>query len=59
MAEGFIRSPDAVLDPRAYQDAFPHWTAAWLGVAPTRRVAAKEEAVAMRMVLNAGKLRCG
>lgn len=33
MAAGFMRSPEAVFEVSAYQDAPPHWAFAWNGVA--------------------------
>ncbi|MGF7007765.1 hypothetical protein J2X50_003299 [Aminobacter sp. BE322] len=29
MADGFMRSPEAVFDVKAYQDALPHWAEAF------------------------------
>ena len=35
MAFGFMRSPEAVFEFSAYQDALPHWAKAVLGNAMT------------------------
>src|SRR6187431_2659439 len=40
IADGFMRSPDAVLECRAYHEARPHWLAAVAEEAPTIRPAA-------------------
>src|SRR5580765_8285036 len=40
IADGFMRSPLAVLECSAYQEARPHWPAAEEAVAPTIRPAA-------------------